>query len=141
MDDLKVLKRRFPGAQTFAIGDSASLNARLLELIRLGRKTASCGALRDFGPGKETLPVVGRIDIALSWDQSPALIIQTTEVTHCMFQDVPADFALAEGENETYAGWQRDHKAFFERNGGWSEDLMLVCERFVMIEDLTECQN
>lgn len=136
MNDIDTLKQRYPEAQTFVIGDNATLNAHLLTLIRQGQKTATCAALSDFAPGKEAMPVVGRSDIALSWDQTPALVIQTVEVTQHKFCDVPEDFALAEGENETYAGWQRDHKAFFKRNGGWSEDMMLVCERFKLIEDL-----
>ncbi|MEO1277180.1 MAG: ASCH domain-containing protein, partial [Pseudomonadota bacterium] len=43
--------------------------------------------------------------------------------------------ALAEGENDSLEGWRADHRAYFERNGGWSPDMMLLCERFRVIED------
>lgn len=81
------------------------------------------------------MPVVGRRDIALDWDGAPALVIETTEVTIRRFCDVDADFALAEGENETLEGWQADHRRFFERNGGWDAEMDLVCERFRLVAD------
>ena len=125
---------RYPGAETFMFGDGPELSTVLLSLVRDGRKTATCGALRDFD-ASEPMPAVGRLDIALEWDGRPALVIETVEVTEQRFCDVGADFALAEGENETLAGWQRDHRAYFERNGGWDPEMMLVCERFRMVED------
>jgi uncharacterized protein YhfF len=127
---------RYPGAVTFAFGDNRALCDELLALVRAGRKTATCGAARDFGPKGEPLPVPGRRDIALDWDGTPALVIETVEVTHRLFREVDAAFALAEGENDDLAGWQRDHRVYFERNGGWSEDMPLVCERFRLVEDL-----
>ncbi|WBU61834.1 ASCH domain-containing protein [Paracoccus albus] len=33
---------------SFKLGDSRELNGRLLDLVRLGAKTATCGALRDI---------------------------------------------------------------------------------------------
>lgn len=132
--DLETLRTRYHDAVTFRYGDSAALCSRLLDLVRSGRKTASCGAARDFGEGGEAMPVVGRRDIALNWDGTPALVIETTEVTRRRFCDVSADFALAEGENGTLEGWRRDHRAFFERNGGWSPEMELICERFVVVE-------
>lgn len=125
------------GAHSFTFGDSPELNARLLALVRSGRKTATCEARRAFAPeGAETMPEVGRRDIALDWQGRPALLLETTEVTLRRFDEVDAAFALDEGENDDLAGWQRDHRAYFERTGGWSPEMMLVCERFRLIEDL-----
>ncbi|WP_422378503.1 ASCH domain-containing protein [Roseibium sp.] len=130
------LKQKYPGAETFKFGDGPELSDQLIALVRSGRKTATCGALRDFQEGGEAMPVVGRRDIALNWDGSPALVIETLEVTITRYCDVTEVFALAEGENEDLAGWQRDHQAFFERNGGFDPEMELVCERFRVIEDL-----
>ena len=93
------VQERFPDAETFKFGDSEGLSQRLIALVRFGKKTATCGALRDFEDGGEALPVVGRRDIALNWDGSPALGVETTEVTVQKFCDVTEAFALAEGEN------------------------------------------
>lgn len=135
-DRLADLKARYPGGETFTFGDGRALCDRLLALVRSGAKTATCGALRDFHAGGEPLPVVGRRDIALDWDGRPALVIETREVTIRRFRDVDEDFALAEGEDRTLEGWREEHRAYFARNGGWSPEMELVCERFALVEDL-----
>ncbi len=135
-NSLEDVKTRYPGAQTFKFGDNAVLSAELLALVRAGVKTATCGALRDYLEESEDIPVVGRRDIALEWDDRPALVIETVEVTICRYCDVSEEFALAEGENETLAGWRDDHRRYFERNGGFDPEMELVCERFRLIEDL-----
>ena len=134
MGDLESLRRRYPGAEAFRFGDGPDLSAALLGLVMAGTKTATCGALRDFE--KELMPVVGRRDVACRWDWTPAVMIETAEVTLRRFCDVDAAFALDEGENPDLAGWQRDHRAYFERNGGWSPEMVLVCERFRVVEVL-----
>ena len=122
--------------QTFTFGDSPRLCAELLALVRSGRKTATCEALRVFEAEPEAMPQVGRRDIALNWDGTPALEIETTEVTLCRFDEVTEAFALAEGEDDSLAAWQEGHRGYFERSGGWSHDMMLVCERFRLVRDL-----
>ncbi len=133
---LKDVLTRYPGAQTFKFGDSASMSAELLGLVRAGRITATCGALRDYPEGSAETPVVGRRDIALEWDGRPALVIETLEVTVSRFCDMTEAFALAEGENETLEGWREDHRRYFERNGGFDPEMELLCERFRLVEDL-----
>jgi uncharacterized protein YhfF len=118
----------------FKFGDSRALCDELLALVRQGAKTATCGALRDFEAG-EPMPQVGRRDVALDWDGKPALLIETVEVTIRRFHDVPEDFALAEGEGD-FDSWKQGHIAFFTRNGGFDPDMMLVCERFKLVEVL-----
>lgn len=81
--------------------------------------------------------MVERCDIALNWDGTPALVIQTVEVETRRFCDVEADFALSEGEDDTLQGWQDGHRAYFERSGGWAADMMVVCERFKVVEDFS----
>ena len=132
--NLKDVKTKYPEAETFKFGDSAHLCQALLALVKSGRKTATCGALGDFQNGTEAMPKVARQDIALNWDGTPALVIETVSVEQKRFCDVDANFALSEGENETLEGWQRDHKAYFERNGGFDPEMMLVCERFKLVE-------
>ena len=138
---LEDVKTRYPSAQTFKFGDSATMSAELLALVRAGVKTATCGALRDYPEGSADMPVKGRRDIALEWDGHPALVIETVEVSVCRYCDVTEDFALAEGENETLEGWREDHRRYFERNGGFDPEMELVCERFHMVEDLAKEQR
>ncbi|MGV6849902.1 MAG: ASCH domain-containing protein [Marinibacterium sp.] len=136
MSDLDDLRARYPGAQTFTFGDSAGLSGELIALVRSGKKTATCGAAALFDSGAEAMPVPGRRDIALTWEGRPALVIETLSVERVRFCDVGEEFALAEGENDSLAGWRADHAAYFTRNGGFSPDMELICERFRVVEDL-----
>ena len=131
---------RYPGAEIFMFGDGPALSDELLGLVRSGTKTATCADERDFEDGKEALPVVGRRDIALNWDRKPALVIESVSVERMRFCDVPEDFAVAEGEG-TYEDWRNGHEVYFARNGGFDPQMMLVCERFRMIEDFAQAAD
>lgn len=131
---IEPIKDRYPAAVTVKFGDSAALSAALVSSIRSGKKAATCGALGDFEAG-EPLPSVGRRDIVLAWDGSPELVIETIEVVQCSSEEVTEAMALAEGENDL-EGWRNDHRAFFQRNGGFSPQMQVVWERFALIEDL-----
>ena len=136
MPEIEDLQQTYPGAGTFKFGDSAELSAHLIHLVRIGKKRATCGALRDFEDDPDAMPVVGRTDICTHWDGTPALVIRTTKVEHIRFCDVTEAMALAEGEDDTLEGWRAGHRAFFERNGGWDPDMMLVFEHFDLVKDL-----
>jgi uncharacterized protein YhfF len=120
---------------TFTFGDNEPLCNELLSLIRLGKKTATCDALSEFGLDGDAMPVVGRRDTALNWNGTPALLLETVEVFQMRFCDVDEVFALDEGENDDLAGWRRDHQQYFERNGSFDREMILVCERFKMLRD------
>ncbi len=135
MADPVAVPAGYERAHAFSFGDGPALADELLGLVLAGDKTATCGALRDFGdaPGQEPMPVVGRRDVVLDGAGRPACAIETTEVTVRRFDEVPVEFADAEGEGG-YEGWRSGHIAYFTRNGGWSADMELVCERFRVIE-------
>ena len=132
-DPLTRLLHRHPGAETFTFGDGPALSARLLALVIAGKKTASTGALREFDGGA-AMPRVGRRDVALHWDGTPACVIETREVVTCRFDEVTAEMALAEGEDADLAGWIAGHTAYFARNGGFAPQMPVVWERFRLIE-------
>jgi uncharacterized protein YhfF len=94
------LHTQYDGSVTFTFGDSERLCNQLLGLIRSGKKTATCGALSEFGLGGDALPVVGRRDTALNWNGTPALLLATVEVFQMRFCDVDESFKLI-----------RDHKS------------------------------
>ncbi|MEP7241270.1 MAG: ASCH domain-containing protein [Devosia sp.] len=122
--------------ESFAFGDTPDMADRLLALVVAGRKTTTCGPLRDLGPGgDEPMPVVGHRYVVRDGQGRPAAVIETLEVTICRFDEVSPEFALAEGEGD-FDAWRDGHIDFFGRNGGWSEDMEIVCERFRLIEVL-----
>lgn len=127
---------RYAGAVTFAFGDSPELADELLALMLSGKKTATCGALRDYG-GDEPVPEVGRRDVVLDGQGRRAAVIETVEAIQRRFDEVDVEFAAAEGEGDlSYEYWREAHEAYFARNGGFSPDMILVCERFRVVEVL-----
>jgi uncharacterized protein YhfF len=130
------LPERYARAHRFAFGDSPALADALLALVLSGAKTATCGALREGAyEGGEPMPEVGRRDVVLDGAGRPAAIIETTEVAVRRFDDVPEEFALAEGEGD-FDDWRRGHESYFARTGGFDPRMEVVCERFRLVEVL-----
>jgi uncharacterized protein YhfF len=124
-----------PEAETFRFGDTPELCAQIIALVRSGQKTATCEATSAYGKGGDAWPEVGRRDVALNWDGTPAVMIETVEVTTRRFTDMDAEFVAAQGEFRDLADWRASYEAYFRRTVGFSPDMKLMCERFKMIED------
>lgn len=124
-----------PEAETFRFGDNAALCAEILGLVRSGTKTATCEVASAYGKGGDEWPEVGRRDVALNWDGTPAVMLETVEVSTRRFCDMDEEFVAAQGEFRDLAHWRAGYEAYFRRNGGFSEDMKLMCERFKLIED------
>ncbi|WP_367178619.1 ASCH domain-containing protein [Devosia sp.] len=126
------LPPEYANAITFSFGDSPELNEELLGLVLAGRKTATCGALRDYEEGKEAMPVVGRRDVVLNGAGEPAAVIETLSIDIMAFDRVAPSFTDLEGEGP-YAEWRRAHEDYFSRNGGFAPDMQVVCEKFRLV--------
>ncbi|WP_441351125.1 ASCH domain-containing protein [Sulfitobacter sp. SK012] len=135
-DDFEDLQDTYPGAGTFMFGDSAEVSQIMIASVRAGKKSATCCALSDFDDAPEAMPVVGRCDIAANWDGTPALVIRTVKVEQVRFCDVTWAMAMVESEDDTIAEWKTNHQSYFERNGGFDSEMMLVFEHFELVEDL-----
>lgn len=132
---MTTLPPQYANAIQFSFGDSPALNEELLGLVLAGKKTATCGALRDYQQGKEPMPVVGRQDLVLNGAGEPAAVIETLSVEIRRFDAVEPAFTDREGEGD-YANWRAGHEAYFARNGGFSPDMEVVCERFRLVQVL-----
>ena len=118
----------------FKFGDSREICEWLTELALEGKKTGTCWAHRDVEKGEPMLDVGDRA-IYTDWDDNPVCVVEYTKIGIHRFDEVPEDFALSEGEG-TYDDWRRNHIDWFERDGGWSPDMMVVCENFRVVEVL-----
>lgn len=133
---IEQLLQTYPGAAIGSFGDSEELSAELIALVRSGQKTATCAALRDYEAEGEPLPEIGQYEIVLDATDTPVLVLKTLWVEIKRFADVDWGFAKDEGEDDTLDSWRRNHRAFFERNGGFDPDMLLVCQRFSVAQDL-----
>jgi uncharacterized protein YhfF len=120
-------------------GDSPELANELIALILAGKKTATCGALWEWEVEGKPLPKVGDLWVEVDGYGNPVCITETTEVTLRKYHEVDAEFARAEGEGDLSLDyWRQAHKNFFSRilpkfGMEFSEDMLLVCERFRLI--------
>jgi uncharacterized protein YhfF len=116
--------------RSFAFGDSPALADELLELVLKGTKTATCSTEDEPNTSK-----AGERWIVLDGRGMPRCVIQTLEVTYRRYREVDAAFAREEGEGDrSLAYWRQAHREYFGRQGRFSEDMMLMCERFRLVE-------
>ncbi|MED1283926.1 ASCH domain-containing protein [Bacillus mycoides] len=112
----------------------------LAQLVIDGVKTATCSGHIFYELENEPLPTTNDYSIVLNSQEEPVAIIKTIEVTIMPMNEVTEEFAIAEGEgNRTYSYWRDTHIQFFtkelsELGLSFSEDMLLVCERFKLID-------
>jgi uncharacterized protein YhfF len=65
--------------------------------------------------------------------------LETTELTQRRYDEVDAQFAFEEGEDDrTLESWRAAHRNYFTRNGGFAPDMLLNCERFRLVKIVAE---
>jgi len=102
----------------------------LLALVLEGRKTATCWAACH---GQRSH--VGRRMILVDSQQRPRAIVETVFLERRRYADIDQTWAREEGEGDLSLGhWRRVHCQFFEREGVFTEDMDLWCERFRVVE-------
>jgi uncharacterized protein YhfF len=116
--------------RSFAFGDNAELADELLDLVMRGIKTATCST--EDEPNTSTPREQW---VVCDGGGTPRCVIETTEIAYRRFPDVDAAFAYEEGEGDrSLAYWRAAHRQYFGRQGKFSEDMMLMCERFRLVE-------
>lgn len=131
---LEDLMRRYPGAGTFRSSDTPELVAELTALVRSGRKRATCTHMAELEAAAQ-MPEVGRRDIALNFDGTPALVIETLALRQTTLMEMTEEMALQEGEDETLKGWRRGHERYYRRLGVFDPAMPFIWERFDVVED------
>lgn len=112
----------------------------LAKLVVKGKKTATCSLYKLYAIENEPLPQVGQYQIILSSQNQPVALIRTHTIDIMPMNDVPIDFALAEGEGDgTYQFWWDGHLQFFkelakEFNISFDTGDLLLCERFEVLK-------
>jgi uncharacterized protein YhfF len=127
---MSAVPEKYRSLRSFAFGDSPALADELLDLVLKGIKTATCSTADEpnlSSPGERWIVLDGR--------GMPRCVIESTEVTFRRYSEVDATFASDEGEGDrSLAYWREAHRRYFGRQGKFSEDMMLACERFRLVE-------
>ncbi len=119
--------------ESFAFGDSPELADELLELVLIGKKTATCWAASEGDKGV----AVGKRWTVKDGQGRASAVLETIEVLQRRFGEVDAAFAHDEGEGDrTLADWRKAHTDYFTRRSEFSPDMELYCERFRLVEVL-----
>ena len=122
--------------EAWCFGDSPQLAHELAGLVLRGLKTATCGALWEYEREGERLPEPGEFSLVTEYDGRPVCVIQTMSVEVKPFDQVDAQFAYEEGEDDrTLESWRAAHQRFFTRSLAQfglepQKAMPLVCERF-----------
>jgi uncharacterized protein YhfF len=128
---------KYQGLRSFAFGDGPELADELLDLVIRGVKTATCST--EDEPNTSTS---GERWIVLDGRGEPACVIETIEVTYRRFPEVDAAFAYEEGEGDRSLDyWRQAHRTYFGRQGKFREDMMLMCERFCLVEVFAQAET
>ena len=118
---------------SFSFGDTPALADELLELVLVGKKTATCWAASEGLKGVE----VGKRWIVKDGQGRPRAILETVELTRRLFEEVDSTFAHDEGEGDrSLEYWRRAHTEYFSRQRVFSRSMDLYCERFRLVEIL-----
>ncbi len=125
--------------EAWGFGDGGELADELGALVVAGTKTATCSLLWEYEVLGDRVPQVGDLSIILDGNKNPLCIIETTEINIRPYNEVDADFAYEEGEDDrTLASWRIAHWKFFSRTckvigKELDESMPLVCERFKIV--------
>jgi uncharacterized protein YhfF len=120
--------------ERFTFGDSPAMADELGALVLSGLKTATCWA-HVHGP----LTEVGGRTVMEDGAGRPRAVLETVELTVRRFDEVDEAFARDEGEGDrSLAYWQRAHEDFFTREGTFAPDMRVYCERFRIVEIISD---
>ncbi|MFF3066113.1 ASCH domain-containing protein [Oerskovia sp. NPDC057915] len=117
----------------WSFGDNPALADGLLAAVLSGEKTATSSSRWEYDDDVP-LPQVGELSIILDGAGHPRALIRTTSVEVVPFDEVTADFAAAEGEDDrSLDSWRAGHREYFSRvlvGQEFRDDMPVVCERF-----------
>jgi uncharacterized protein YhfF len=122
---------------SWSFGDNPALADQLLALVLDGRKSATSTALLELQDADLDVPRPGDLSIVVDADGEPRALLRTTEVEVVAFDQVSAEHAAAEGEDDlSLDSWRTEHERYWRRVLGddrFGADLQVVAERFELI--------
>ncbi|WP_315094969.1 ASCH domain-containing protein [uncultured Cellulomonas sp.] len=120
---------------SWSYGDDAEA-AELLARVLDGRKTANGLAVAELEQVGLEVPRVGDLSIVVDGEGTPRALLRTTEVQVVPFDQVPAEHAAAEAEDDgSLETWRARHEESWRRVLGeaFSPSLDVMLERFELV--------
>lgn len=123
------------GLRTIELGHPGEQRDRLNGYVLHGSKRATAGIAAEYDEEDEPLEHVGERLVLVGNDGAEVGRIQVTDVVVRGFDDVPWEFADAEGEGFTsIEDWREGHRRHWEREGrSVTADTPVVCIRFDLL--------
>jgi len=119
----------------YAFGHTKEMADALCALVLDGKKTATSSALYHYE--EDPVPEPGDCTVLLDGSGRPRCVIECVESDVVPFNEVDAQFAADEGEGDrSLAAWRKAHEELFRREGYFAPDMLVVCERFRIVERL-----
>jgi uncharacterized protein YhfF len=122
---------------SWSFGDNPALADQLLALVLDGRKTGTSTALSELVAADLETPRVGELSIVTDSAGEPKALLRTTQVDVVPFDQVSAEHAAAEGEDDlSLTSWRTEHEKYWRRVLGddfFSPAMDVVVERFELI--------
>jgi uncharacterized protein YhfF len=113
------------------------LRRKLVAAVLRGDKIATASLREEYVPHtNEQLPQPGESLLLLGYDDEQLGVVTTTEFQVVRAADVDLQFARDEGEGfETVEQWRSAHERFWSDHE-ITDDTLIVCERFTLVERL-----
>ncbi|WP_456846946.1 ASCH domain-containing protein [Cellulomonas sp. P5_C6] len=120
---------------SWSYGDDAEAE-ELLARVLDGRKTATALAVAELEQVGLEIPRVGDLSIVVDGEGNPRALLRTTDVEVVPFDQVDAEHAAAEAEDDgSLESWRTHHEASWRRvlGEGFSSTIDVMLERFELI--------
>ena len=120
------------GDRVWGFGATPEHADGLLALVLAGVKTGTASYVWEYESDGEPLPEAGGFDVILDGSGAPQAVIETLSVDVVPFDEVTAEHAHAEGEDDrTLESWRRIHREFFEQHvnvgRAFQADMPMAC--------------
>jgi uncharacterized protein YhfF len=126
---------RVDGLRSIELGSPGEQRDRLNGYVLHGHKRATAGLVDEYAEEGEELEDVGEVLVLVDSDEQEVGRIRVTDLVVRRFDDVPWDFADAEGEGFTsIEDWREGHRGHWAREGREiTADTQIVCIRFELL--------